>query len=71
MIGACRDHIAMPPADTPAKAGIAARYILKYPSLVPEVMWDTSYPQASACCARGALAYSLVHSAIRGLLERK
>jgi hypothetical protein len=62
----------MPPVDNPAEADVAARLLARdAPDLIPELMWDTSYPQATACCTRGALAYSLVHSAIRGLLERK
>lgn len=42
-----------------------------YPSLIPELMWDTSHPPATSCCTRSALAYSLVHAAIRNLLNEE
>ena len=69
MITACESHAKAPPVRDAIHAETVARHILKrYPSLVPEIMWDTSYPEGSGCCAHGAYAYSLMHAAFRKIL---
>lgn len=70
MIAACPSHVKNPPASDSKRANALARVLTRHnPSLIPELMWDTSYPEGTACCARGALAYSLVHAAIRRMLN--
>lgn len=66
----CQWHRETPPVADAAEAETVSRRFLKlYPEVVPGMMSESSYPEAIACCARGAYAMSLMHTAVRKILN--